>query len=59
MNIELARGNTFTHIKTHLGKIIVAEIRKLEKTMVKQGRRKLCYGRGGGEGLSQNFGHHG
>ena len=46
MNIELAIGNTFTHIKTHFGKIIVAEIRKLEKTMVKQGRRKLCYGRG-------------
>ena len=35
MNTEQTSKNTFTYIKTHYVEIILAEIRKLEKTMIK------------------------
>ena len=35
MNTEQTSKNVFTYIKTHYGEIILAKIRKLEKTMIK------------------------
>ena len=35
MNTEQTSKNVFKYIKTHYGEIILAKIRKLEKTMIK------------------------
>ena len=35
MNTEQKSESTFTYIKTHNGKAILAKIRELEKTMIK------------------------
>ena len=35
MNNEQASENIFTYIKTHYNEIILAKLRKLEKTMIK------------------------